>query len=486
MRAGGLARGDGAAPDADALAYFHLGESGEGRVSFGSSAFERGAQVFTDVVFEGEDGVELRAQSLRLAGARETSEGAVFDALEIAGLSAEDGADTFTIDRVLVEQPNALLASLIAQMLSAEGVDEDADWGKLSDYAFDTLALEGLQARGDGGEVALETLRFSALRQGGLGGFALEDLAGSGEADGSGVAFTLASWRASGLDLSGVDSFADIEIDDEQAVQRAITESGFNDPFRKRYDSYDLSGVDIDVDGVLISLDSVSGEARQTRVGVETDETLRGLTVAFDDSRELGAQALAGLALLGYDRIEINGEFVALADQVNDRLTTDAYSLRAEDALALELDYDIGGVQSYLRTATKLGMNMSANPSPDELAALFGPLVVNGFELRLIDDSFVDRALQATAASQGSTPEQVREQMVAVMAIGTLMAPPGPAQVLVADAITAASKFLETPGTLTIAIEPAEPVSVAALMAAFEAEDYDQALGMMNIRIEAE
>jgi hypothetical protein len=120
------------------------------------------------------------------------------------------------------------------------------------------------------------------------------------------------------------------------------------------------------------------------------------------------------------------------------------------------------------------------------MTELLGPLLVNGFELRLIDDSIVERSLAALGTMQGQTPDQVREQAVGLMALGTMMSPPGPVQALAAEAIAAATSFLEEPGTLRITVAPDEPVAFADLLAAFESEDYEQALSLLNVEVAAE
>ncbi len=497
----------------EGLAFFHVANSGDGRVSFASSSTEGDYRVLSDVTIEGEDGAVVRAETLRLAGARETRDGAVFDSLEILGLSGGDAAEgLFTLDRIVIDEPSPLMASLISQALSDEGVDEDADWGDPSDYGFETFAIEGFSvnlpsdgaapvsndpkkgavattsAGASGGTMALGGFRMTGLGDSKLAGFLLEGFTlDAPMEDGSGGMMTMSLDTISigGLDMSGIDDFASANFEDPDEVEQALAESGFSNPFIKRYDDYAIEGFTADIDGVLVGLERMGGEAEQTRGGVETSDMLQGLTVAFDDSKSTGAQGLSGLQMLGYDRIEINGRFVQLADERNDRLSSDEYVLEAVDALSLALDYDITGIGAYIEAAAGQGMDMDSF-DPEMVAELLGPLMINGFELRLTDDSIVERALQAAADQQGSTPDAVREQATAMMAIGTLMAPPGAVQSLVSDAIAAAGTFLEEQGTLRITLDPDQPVSVADLMTAFEAQDFDTALGLLNVEVVAE
>jgi hypothetical protein len=267
-----------------------------------------------------------------------------------------------------------------------------------------------------------------------------------------------------------------------------MADSGLSNPFVKRYDNYALEGFTADIDGVLVGLGRIGGSAEEARGVVETSDVIEDFTVAFDGSMATGAQGLSFLQMLGYDRVEINGRFVQNADEGADRLSSEEYVLEAVDAFRLAFAYDITGIAAYMAAAAEQGVNLDSVDSldPELMAELFAPLLINGFELELTDDSIVERALQAVADQQGVTPDAVREQATAMMAIGTLMAPPGAVQTLVSQAIGAAGTFLEEQGTLRITLAPEQPVAVSDLMAAFEAQDYDTALGLLNVEVVAE
>ena len=472
----------------DALAFFHLDTAETGRLAFGSVETRGAARVFSDVVLENDQGDEVRIETLRLVNPRMTETGGVFDAMEFVNLVSSGDEGAVSVGRLLIEDPNERLAALVSAALSEEGPDEDADWGEPTDYSFGSLVVENVNATGeDGGALTLDALRFNGFSGGVLEQFSLEGLGGAGESDtGEAASFALGSWVINGLDARGLDALAALDHADDMEVQRAIAESGFNDPFVKRFDDYAMADVRLDVDGVIVALERVDGEARQTRGGLETEARLRGLVVSFDEQRGAGAQAAEGLARLGYDRLVIDGDVVQRADEQGDRLVSDQYELRVEDAFTLSADYDVSGVAAYMKNAAKLGMTQNASFDPDDLAAAMGPLLINAFALEITDQSFVDRALAAAAAEQGSTPEAMRQQATALLAIGSLMAPPGPAQAFVGDAIAALSEFMENPGTLRIAVAPDQPVSVGALMEASGSGDPGPALALLNVTIEAE
>jgi hypothetical protein len=234
-----------------------------------------------------------------------------------------------------------------------------------------------------------------------------------------------------------------------------------------------------------LSLDRLGGSAQTVRAGVRTTDAIDGLSISFDGSKSTGAQALGALSALGYDRFDVSSRCVQLADEANDRVSSEDCALEAADAFSLSSSYSISGVAAYMAAAAAQGVEMSSLDA-DLAAEALEPLTINSFELRLIDDSLVERALQAVAEQQSTTPDVIRQQATAMMAIGTLMAPPGAVQTLVGEAIAAVGEFLETPGSLRISIAPAEPVSIGALMTTIEAQDFDSAISMLNIEIAAE
>lgn len=470
-----------------ALEALHLSQSGDGRVTFGEVENDGAVTVFNDVSFIGEDGETIAADSIRLVGAALAGDEPSFDALVISNLTINGDEDSATLGRFELTEPNAAVVALVARALEGDD-DIDMDLGKLSDYAFGRLAVEGLSFNGDdGGEGSFGSLRFENFHDGRLGAFAFENLAIDGTSeDGEEVHIALGSWTMNGLNLAGLDALAELGDDpDPEDLQRALNVGGLSDPFQRHYDDYALRDVFVNVDGVKLTLDSLAGRAQETRGGLLSTDEMSPLVIEFDEAGSLGAQAKAGLAMLGYDRLEITSSSETMADYLNDRLYSNNSVLTVKDAFSLAFNYDVGGVQEYMKNAEKNGLASSFDFDPDAMANLLRPLTLNSFEIRLTDDSIVERSLEAAAAMNGGTADEVRNQAVAMMTIGSMMAPQGPAQDVVRDAITAATSFLSDPGVLTISIDADEPVSLADVFAALDGDDPTAALELINIDFEA-
>ncbi|MEL6956527.1 MAG: hypothetical protein AAFO88_07795, partial [Pseudomonadota bacterium] len=74
----------------------------------------------------------------------------------------------------------------------------------------------------------------------------------------------------------------------------------------------------------------------------------------------------------------------------------------------------------------------------------------------------VDRAFNLYAAQSGEDPTAVRQQAVSMIQLAPMMAAgAGVDMTIVTEFTTAAAAFLQEPGTLTISLDPQEPLSMA-------------------------
>jgi hypothetical protein len=95
-----------------------------------------------------------------------------------------------------------------------------------------------------------------------------------------------------------------------------------------------------------------------------------------------------------------------------------------------------------------------------------GALEIGSFELKIKDDSLVDRIFNAVAAQNGQDPEQMRNQISQMMGMAPLMAQQaGVDSALASEFATAVSSFISEPKTLTIQLDPEESLSLGEMSA---------------------
>ena len=95
-----------------------------------------------------------------------------------------------------------------------------------------------------------------------------------------------------------------------------------------------------------------------------------------------------------------------------------------------------------------------------------GALQVGNFELRITDDGLVDRVFNVVATQQGQDPAQMRAQVAQMMGMAPLMAQQAGVDPAIATELgTALSSFIQEPKTLTIMLDPEEPISMESVAA---------------------
>jgi len=87
----------------------------------------------------------------------------------------------------------------------------------------------------------------------------------------------------------------------------------------------------------------------------------------------------------------------------------------------------------------------------------------HGLQIRLEDKSIVDRGLKLAAQLQGSSPDTIKQQLKIASAGASLFAGAGLEAALIGELGTAVSEFFENGGTLSVVVEPTEPIAISEL-----------------------
>lgn len=509
---GGNDRGNGSA-DVDeatassALEALHLATSGEGAVSWGERSFDDGVYTFTDVVFadttpedeadeetvEDETGGDVdfetvRAERMIVAGPRFDDNGdVIFDRLSIENASfvAEDGETSEGgFERLLLEGPNAVMVADFARGFSGEEMDEEED-PDFSSYRFDNFAFEGLSIASTEED---EDFTFALAR------FAMEEYEGDrlGRLEISGVDFSATEEEAGeirfafdefvleNVGASLIDTFdrswaAELAAEaGEEVVTPAETLPEDHNPF-DAYDRFSFTGLDANIGGILVTMDSMSAEIDENSNEVVMTSQMTPLVVRPDTEQAFGAQLALGLGMLGYQQIELHGESEAVYNRREDRVYSRGENyFEMTDGFRIEAESNLSGYMAYAREAMLLGTGMQPDEfDGEDIMSMFDPLMIHRFVLRLEDRSLLDRALTAGSAAQGMTKDELRQQAGAMVSLGLMGVPAEVPRPLVSQLSAALVTFINEGGTVTIAIEPEEPISVGELVRASESGEFD-------------
>ena len=516
-----------------ALEALHLANSGDGAVSWDSRTFDDGTYTFTGLTFtfpdDGddmedteEDGTKsqdtddtgsmdennggggnntLTAATMTLAGPRFDEAGnVIFDRLSIDDILVGANDEDFdgTLDRFVIEQPNAAMASAVALGFSGES-DIDVEMDQ-DNWTYGLFAVEGLNVSGteDGNTfaVSLGRLAIDDLAEYTIGRFELMNFVIEGTDDEIGIIdFRLEEMSADGIgqaitypfvaQFAMMNAVLSDETPNDDVADIPEMPEDF-DPL-DAYENATIRGLSANVGGITVQLDSLTANVEDDGNEVRYVSEMTPLIIAPDTDYALGAQMAMGLGMLNYSQLEFVSEGTSVYERDTDRAYTDGENYFAmTDGFRVEIESDMTGLMAYSLAAMEMGYTMD-EPSSEQIMSLLEPLVLNSFVFRLEDQSLMDRALTAASAMQGMSKEQLRNQAGTMIALGTMGAPAEIPRPLLTEFSTAMTDFIANGGSVEIRMTPDTPVSVADLVAQAEAGNLDyEAMGISITAIPAE
>ncbi|CAN0460470.1 unnamed protein product, partial [Ectocarpus fasciculatus] len=94
---------------------------------------------------------------------------------------------------------------------------------------------------------------------------------------------------------------------------------------------------------------------------------------------------------------------------------------------------------------------------------LLNALMLNRFVLALEDEALLDTLFATTAARRDATPQAMRSEAAALVGFVGLFAGGVVETATLQEALSEVTAFINTGGTLTVAVEPDTPLPVGAL-----------------------
>ncbi len=171
------------------------------------------------------------------------------------------------------------------------------------------------------------------------------------------------------------------------------------------------------------------------------------------------------LKMLGYDKapaIDLKAEYEYEKDNQSVRLKK--LKLSAEDVGNLDVSFHLSNLAWDKSTLESLPLSLI-------------PVQLNEAEIVYRDDSFMPRMFDTTAAANGTSVKQVKQDLV-----GNLSANPEMAKMLGENQLKEIQKFIDNPEGFTINFAPEQPVPFSSLMAA---EGTESMIEQLNIRFKA-
>lgn len=459
--------------DEAAQAAAILGLEEQGRASWSARDYTGGVFRFENfelTLGEDEEALDetpalLRAEIMEIASPYLEGDIVRFDrlSLENAVLSDSDGGET-RFERLVIDRPGPALSRAVAASFTGDATTLPDLAGNLAAYSFRELALTGLAVTlpEEEGTLQASALTLRGLDETGLELASVESI----RFDSPAARFGIENARIEGVGSRMLSAM--FRDGDASPLQLMIT--GNPADYYRQLEITGLAGV---ANGMVFDMESLTGEVTPEGESLRTRASMPSLRLRAEPDSDPGAQVEAALGFLGYEEVVLRFETDAVYDPATDTITTQNNNRFVwEDGLTLDAHQEIVGVQAYSDAVA--AAHASGTADPQTLAAHENLLRLQRLEVRLEDQSLLDRSFSAYALMNGVTPAQMRVQASALIALGLSALPaeiPRPFLNAIARPL---SDFVRDGGTLVIALDPPAPVPLPELTSASGEFDIDQ------------
>lgn len=455
-----------------AAALQALGLEGNPRVSW--DAIDQSSEGYRITGFrqETELGV-LTAETLMFENLRMGPDGAMFDTFEMRGgsMNSPEIGGTFSYDRVFISGPSRALIDAMAESYAGEAEVEPFSMDVVEQVAQEVV-LEGLRmvvpadAEAETPEMRFGIDRLFASNPDldeyadmGMTGFALNTGA---MADSPAVEVRLARAEGTGILVASL-----LNGLDPESFDPALT-------FTKTMDRFELAGFLIKAGGVRIAMPTLTASMEELAGGaLRTATVMPSLSLDIDPTAdEMSAQAAGGLAMLGYERLDLSFEGANIYDPAEDRIYTDGPNpLTLADGGTFDLQYDMTGLTAYMQAIMEFQAETIASAEAGEellveddfMVDMISGLILNGMSFRFEDAGLLERGLTLFAAQSGVDVATARAQAVGMVALASMGAGEALPPAMVAQMSQALTGFIQNGGTIAVAMQPETPVSFMEL-----------------------
>jgi hypothetical protein len=459
---------------ADALAAMAFDSSDSGMLSFGASDVDGAAATFENVswAIPDEDDASINMGKVEFEGLDMSDAGANFARMTVTDIvivPPEDDRDDGSLEIASVEliNPSPELAAFVASLGGANG--EPGEFPSFDQITFDAFSLNGLNFKLNEGDEDV-SIDFGDVKILGFSGERVElfqladiDMDIYDSYDDKRMKFAIGNFAIEGADKKTIDTMmqAAQSGDDEEAMMQAIMQTAYGDPTDPGFDGFAMADISFDGDGVNFALPKMDAVVDRNKDGKVTRYETFPFTAtlkADPEAGEMGAELAGALAMLQYEEIEISGESLTVYDPENDTSEIKSNRISLKDGFDLNFTGKFGGLESYGAALATMDMDAMQN-DPEAMMQAFSQLTLYDVEMTLKDDSIVDRLFNLAATQSGDDPQSLRNQAVAMTSMAPMMAAQSGVDPEIATEVASAiADFLKEPGTLTIKMDPNDPI----------------------------
>jgi len=434
----------------EALAQLSLLESSEDNLSWDKSSGKAGSYIYSGLAAKSDDGT-LSIERAELFGVHMEGKTATFDRADFSGIKIYDEKDDLTISfaNMRMAKPTPAMAKSIIQSLSHFNDIEDLGLeNPEGGMGFGALAVSDMKISSPELNGGVNAVMWGENQETGLADILIDDI---------GINFESKQGETGELKLG---EFSAVGLRSSLLKGAGVNSSmvGKFGSMGKNFDQVKLENLNFDSAAIAINTKGFAGKASEKNGVTTIKQASQPLTLTFKDaprSREF-AQAYAIVKELGFDELVFQSSQTQIIDSNTDTVTVKDGIVTMKDGFNLDYNYSASGV-------SELANRLQSTNGQGDINAAMAAMTLNGLQLRLEDKSIIDRGLKLAAQMQGTSPDTIKQQIKIASAGASLFSGAGLQAALMGEMGTAVSEFFEKGGTLSLVVDPAEPIAISQL-----------------------
>lgn len=355
------------------------------------------------------------------------------------------------------------MKQLAAKPPGFDGGDRDQEaaarfFGALLDGAIaGAIKVTDLTVEAQGNRTSIKSLAFEGVNRGQVGASSLDTF----EASASGLTTKIASATSEGADLTKVIPWL------LQGEMPPVEPEGL-----LYFGASTVNGLSYEMQGTTVSIASYTIDPVSFYWLVPSSLKLSINDIVYKPGANDPSGGQEGLAELGLDHLDLDINFEWAFDGAGGGASLKELRIAESQLFDMALSFDLTGINlaQLVDSQTAQGAMMAVG--------------MTGAQFFLKNNGGFDKVLAAVAREQGTTPDAIKQQALEQLSQieGGMPQPDGSTQPLsdrLKSIVAAFKSFINSPGTLTIKVQPASPITVGTGMGAmFDPMSGADALGI--------
>ena len=439
-----------------ALAELNLLEESGEALSWAKSSGKNGNYSYTDLTAKDDDG-QVTIAKAELVGVHMDGDVATFDRADFSGIKIYDESEdvTVTMETLSVARPTPDMAkAIITSLQNIKDLDDLDIKDENMDMGFGALGMSGMKVKSKDVNLSAESLMWGEDEATKLTDFKVKDVKFNlTEKADEPMTGSLKSFSATGL---RGDMFENLP----NAGKSPMGMMGGINPLAKMYSTIKMEDLNFDSDFIEVTSKGFEGKSTE-KGGVTTQRSVgEPFIIRLKEApKDQGAkQAYDMVKELGFDELVFQSSQTMIMDSNKDTIAVKDGLFSMKDGFKLSYNYGASG----LKGMTEKMQATNSNQNQADIQAAMENMTLNGFQLRLEDKSIVDRGLKLAGKLRGAEPDQVKKELKVALTLAPMMAS-GLEGEMLGEIAGAFGDFVEDGGTLSIVMNPKEPISMTEL-----------------------